>query len=341
MKMLKLAGLAALVALGGATAAFGQAKTLDTVKARGVLLCGVSPGVPGFAQPDDKGNWTGIDVDYCRVLATALFNDPTKVTFKPLTSKERFTALQSGEVDVLARTTTWTMSRDTSMGLAFAGITFYDGQGFMVKKSLGVKDAKEMNGASICVQTGTTTELNLADFFRSNKITYKPVVFEKSDEAIKAYETGRCDAYTTDRSGLAADRTMLAKPDDSIILPNIISKEPLGPVVRQGADFSFFNVAKLVYFAWLSLEEYGVTQANADEQLKSSNPDVKRLLGTEGDFGKGIGLNNDWAYQIVKKVGNYGEIYEKYFGPKTPINISRGYNKLWTEGGLQYAPPIR
>ncbi len=340
MKSLKIAGLAALVAIGGVTGALAQGKTLDAVKARGNVLCGISPGVPGFSQPDDKGNWTGIDVDYCRALAVAIFNDPAKVTYKALTSKERFTALQSGEIDVLSRTTTWTMSRDSSMGMSFAGVTFYDGQGFMVKKALGVKDAKELNGASICVQTGTTTELNLADFFRTNKITYKPVVFEKSDEAIKAYEAGRCDSYTTDRSGLAADRTLLAKPDDSMILPNIISKEPLGPVVRQG-DSQFFTLAKWVYFAWLNLEEAGITAANADEMTKSTNPDIKRLLGTEGEFGKGLGVNNDWALQIVKKVGNYGEVYDKYFGPSTKINISRGENRLWNQGGLQYAPPIR
>jgi len=340
MKSLKIAGLALAVALAGTTGALAQAKRLDTVKARGTVLCGVSPGVPGFSSPDDKGNWTGIDVDYCRALATAIFSDPAKVTFKALTAKERFTALQSGEVDVLSRTTTWTMSRDTSMGMTFAGVTFYDGQGFMVKKALGVKAAKELNGASVCVQTGTTTELNLADFFRTNKITYKPVVFEKSDEALKAYESGRCDAYTTDRSGLAADRTLLAKPDDSVVLPDIISKEPLGPVVGAG-DAQFFALAKWVYFAWLNLEEAGVTTANADEMMKSTNPDVKRLLGTEGEFGKGLGVGNDWAFQIVKKVGNYGEVYEKYFGPTTKINIERGDNRLWNKGGLQYAPPIR
>ena len=340
MKRLKLVGLAALVAISSATGALAQAKSLDAIKARGNLLCGVSPGVPGFSNPDDKGAWVGFDVDYCRALATAIFSDPSKVQFKPLTAKERFTALQSGEVDVLSRTTTWTASRDSSMGMSFAGTMFYDGQGLMVKKSLGVKAAKELNGASVCVQTGTTTELNLADFFRTNKITYKPVVFEKSDEALKAYESGRCDAYTTDRSGLAADRTLLAKPDDTIVLPDIISKEPLGPVVGAG-DAQFFNLAKWVYFAWLSLEEAGVTQANADEMMKSTNPDIKRLLGSEGEFGKGLGVGNDWALQIVKKVGNYGEVYEKYFGPKTAINIERGYNKLWSNGGLQYAPPIR
>ena len=340
MKSLKIAGLAALVALAGTTGALAQAKGLDAIKARGTLLCGTSPGVPGFAQPDDKGNWVGLDVDYCRALAVAIFNDPMKVTFKPLTSKERFTALQSGEVDLLSRTTTWTMSRDSSMGMSFAGVTLYDGQGFMVKKSLGVKAAKELNGASVCVQTGTTTELNLADFFRTNKITYKPVVFEKADETVAAFDSGRCDAYTNDRSGLAAERTKLKKPDDAVVLPDIISKEPLGPVVRQG-DSQFFTLAKWVYFALLNLEEAGVTQANVDEMAKSPNPDIKRLLGSEGEFGKGIGVANDWAYQIAKKVGNYGEIYDRHFGPKTAINIERGQNKLWTQGGLQYAPPIR
>jgi general L-amino acid transport system substrate-binding protein len=340
MKSLKIAGLAALVAVGGATGVLAQGKGIDAIKARGTLSCGVSPATPGYSNPDDKGNWVGFDVDYCRALAVAIFNDPNKVTYKPLTSKERFTALQSGEVDLLSRTTTWTMSRDSSMGLSFAGTMFYDGQGFMVKKSLGVKAAKELNGASVCVQTGTTTELNLADFFRTNKITYKPVVFEKADETVAAFDSGRCDAYTNDRSGLAAERTKLKKPDDAVVLPDIISKEPLGPVVRQG-DSQFFTLTKWVYFALLNLEEAGVTSANADEMAKSTNPDIKRLLGTEGEFGKGIGVANDWALQIAKKVGNYAEIYDRHFGPKTPINIARGQNELWTKGGLQYAPPIR
>ncbi len=340
MKSLRIAGLAALVAVGGATGVLAQAKGVDAIKARGMVLCGIGPGAPGFGTPDDKGNWVGLDVDYCRALAVAIFNDPAKVTFKPLTAKERFTALQSGEVDLLSRTTTWTMSRDTSMGLSFVGIMMYDGQGFMVKKALGVKTAKELNGATICVQTGTTTELNLADFFRSNKMTYKPVVFEKADETVAAFDSGRCDAYTTDRSAVAAERTKLKKPDDALILPDIISKEPLGPVVRQG-DSQFFTLAKWVYFGLLNAEELGVNQANADEMLKSTNPDIKRLLGTEGEFGKGIGVANDWVYQMVKKVGNYGEIYDRHFGPKTAINVERGANKLWTNGGLQYAPPIR
>jgi general L-amino acid transport system substrate-binding protein len=340
MKGLKLMGLAALMALGSASAAFAQAKSLDAIKARGSLLCGVSPSVAGFAFPDDKGNWTGFDVDFCRAVATAIFSDPTKVQFKPLTTKERFTALQSGEIDLLSRTTTWTASRDSSMGMSFGGVMFYDGQGFMAKKSLGVKAAKELNGASVCVQAGTTTELNLADFFRTNKMTYKPVVFEKSDEAIAAFESGRCDVYTTDRSGLAADRTKLKDPEGAILLPDIISKEPLGPVVRQG-DSQFFTLVKWTYYALLNLEEAGVTQANADEMLKTTNPDIKRLIGTDGDFGKGLGVGNDWAYQLAKKVGNYGEIYDRHFGPKSNIKIDRGPNRLWNQGGLQYAPPIR
>jgi general L-amino acid transport system substrate-binding protein len=340
MKSLKLVGLAALVAISSATGALAQAKGLDAVKARGNLLCGVSPGVPGFSNPDDKGAWVGFDVDYCRALATAIFGDAKKVQFKPLTAKERFTALQSGEVDVLSRTTTWTASRDSSMGMSFAGTMFYDGQGLMVKKSLNVKAAKELNGASVCVQSGTTTELNLADFFRTNKLTFKPVVFEKADEAVAAFDGGRCDAYTTDRSSLAAERTKLKAPNDAVVLPDIISKEPLGPVVRQG-DSQFFTLAKWTYFALLNLEEAGVTKANADEMAKTTNPDIKRLLGTDGDFGKGLGVNNDWALQIAKQVGNYAEIYETHFGPKTNINIERGLNKLWNDGGLQYAPPIR
>jgi general L-amino acid transport system substrate-binding protein len=340
MKRLKIAGLAAIVAIGSATGALAQSKALETIKARGTLNCGVNVGLPGFSTPDDKGNWVGFDVDYCRALATAIFSDPTKVQFKPLTAKERFTALQSGEVDVLSRNTTWTASRDSSMGMTFASTTFYDGQGLMVKKSLGVKAGKELDGASVCVQSGTTTELNLADFFRANKHSYKPVVFEKADEAVAAFDSGRCDAYTTDRSGLAAERTKLKAPGDAVVLTDILSKEPLGPVVRQG-DSQFFTLAKWVHFAMLNLEEAGVTKANADEMLKSTNPDVKRLLGTDGAFGEGLGVKNDWAYQIAKKVGNYGEVYESHFGAKTNINIERGLNDLWSKGGLQYAPPIR
>jgi len=343
MKVLLKAGAAlALATFGLSTLAVAQqpASLLNQIKARGNINCGVSPGVPGFSNPDDKGTWRGFDVDFCRAVSAAIFDNPDKVSYKPLTAKERFTALQSGEVDLLSRTTTWTMSRDSAMGLVFAGIMFYDGQGFMVNKKLGVKSAKELGGATVCVQTGTTTELNLADFFRANKLEYKPVVFEKADEAVPAYDSGRCDVYTTDASSLYAQRTKLKSPGDHVILPEIISKEPLGPVVRQG-DFQWFTVVKWVYFALLNAEELGVNQKNVNEMLNSANPEVKRLLGKEGDFGKGIGLENDWVVRIVKHVGNYGEIYDRTLGEGSPIKIARGLNNLWSKGGLQYAPPIR
>ncbi len=340
MKSVIKLGIAAAAVVGMSSAAFAQAKTLDTVKSRGQLLCGVSTGLAGFAQPDDKGVWNGLDVEFCRALAAAVLGDPMKVTFKPLSAKERFTALQSGEVDVLPRNTTWTIARDSSLGLSFAGVNFYDGQGFMVKKSLGIKSAKELKGASVCVQTGTTTELNLADFFRTNKIDYKPVVFEKNDEIVAAYEAGRCDAYTTDASGLYAERLRMKVPADNIVLPEIISKEPLGPSVRQG-DSQWFTIVKWVHYAMLNAEELGVTKANVDQMGSSANPEIKRLLGKEGDFGKGIGLDNDWVVKIVKAVGNYGESYDRNVGSGSRLNIDRGLNKLWNQGGLQYAPPIR
>ena len=334
-------GLAVVTVLAGlVSAAHAQTRTLDTVRQKGILGCGVSTGVAGFSNPDDKGNWTGFDVDFCRAVSAAIFNDPNKVTYKPLTPKERFTALQSGEVDILSRTTTWTISRDSAMGLAFAGIMYYDGQGFMVKKALGVKSAKELNGATICVQTGTTTELNLSDFFRTNNLQYKPVVFEKADEAIAAYDSGRCDAYTTDASSLYAQRLKMKSPADNIVLPDIISKEPLGPVVRQG-DFQWFTLVKWVYYALLNAEELGVTQKNVGQMAGSTNPEIKRLLGAEGDFGKGLGLENDWVVRIVKHMGNFAEIYDRNLGEGSPIKIDRGINKLWNAGGLQYAPPIR
>ena len=330
----------ALVGLAGAAEAQQAQSTLAAVKARGQLNCGVSPGNPGFSNPDDKGKWAGFDVDYCRAVSAAIFNDPDKVSYKPLTAKERFTALQSGEVDILSRTTTWTLSRDSQMGLVFAGVMYYDGQGFIVKKSLGVKEAKQLGGATVCVQTGTTTELNLADFFRTNKLEYKSVVFEKADEAVPAYDSGRCDVYTTDISSLYAQRLKTKNPDDHIILPDVISKEPLGPVVRQG-DFQWFTLTKWVYYALLNAEELGVTQKNVDEMLGSSNPEIKRMLGKEGDFGKQLGVDNDWVVRIVKAVGNYGELYERTLGQGSPLKIARGVNNLWNKGGLQYAPPIR
>ncbi len=340
MKSIVKLGMAAAAVVGFSTGAVAQAKSLDAIKARGSLNCGVGTGLAGFGQPDDKGMWTGLDVEFCRALAAAVVGDPMKVTFKPLSAKERFTALQSGEVDLLARNTTWTITRDSSLGLSFAGVNFYDGQGFMVKKSLGVKSAKELKGASVCVQTGTTTELNLADFFRANKMDYKTVVFEKNDEVVAAYDAGRCDAFTTDASGLYAERLRMKSPDDHIVLPEIISKEPLGPVVRQG-DSQWFTVVRWVHNAMLNAEELGVTQKNVDEMAASANPEIKRLLGKEGDFGKGIGLDNDWVVKIIKAVGNYGESYERNVGMGSRLKIARGQNALWNAGGLQYAPPIR
>lgn len=317
-----------------------SAGTLEDVKAKGFVQCGVSQGLPGFSNPDAQGNWTGIDVDYCRGVAAAVFGDASAVKFTPLSAKERFTALQSGEIDILSRNTTWTMTRDTQLGLNFAGVDYYDGQGFMVKKELGVTSALELSGASVCTNTGTTTELNVADYFRANNMPYEIVAFEKADEVVAAYDAGRCDVYTTDASGLYAQRLKLTNPADHMVLPEIISKEPLGPVVRQGDD-EWFNIAKWTLNAMINAEELGVTSANVDEMKGSDNPSVKRLLGVEGAFGEGIGLSNDWAYNIVKMVGNYGEVFEANVGPDTPLGIARGVNALWSKGGIMYAPPIR
>ncbi len=340
MKQLKLlasvAAVAAIAFVGSASAA-----TLADVQARGSLNCGVTTGLAGFAAPDDQGNWAGLDVDLCKSIAAAVLGDATKVKYVPTNAKERFTALQSGEIDVLARNTTWTWSRDTDLGFDFVGVNYYDGQGFMVRKSLGVNSALEMSGASVCVQTGTTTELNLADYFRANNLELKSVVFEKNEEARQAYDEGRCDAYTTDASGLAAERSVLAAPADHIILPEIISKEPLGPLVRHG-DNNWGDVIRWTLNAQIIAEEFGVTQANVDEQKASSqNPEVKRLLGVEGEMGKMADLSNDWAYNIIKQVGNYGESFERNVGLKTPLGLARGLNELWSKGGLLYAPPIR
>jgi len=338
MKKIIAAAVVAAASFGFVTAA--SAGTLDNVKAKGQLVCGANPGTAGFGVPDEKGNWTGLDVEYCRAIAAAIFNDGTKVKFVPLSSKDRFTALASGEVDVLVRNSTWTMSRETTLGVIWAGINFYDGQGFMVNKKLNVKSAAELGGATICVQQGTTTELNLADYFRANNMKYQVVTFGSSEEALKAYDSGRCDSYTTDRSGLAADRLSMSKPDDHIILPEVISKEPLGPLVRQGDD-QWLNLVKWVHFALLTAEEDGITQANVDQMLKSDNPEIKRVLGVEGKFGESLGLSNAWVVQIIKSVGNYGEMFERNVGPKTPIQLARSSNALWSKGGLQYAPPIR
>ena len=333
--------LAVMLTVGGFAVGVASAGTLDDVKKKGFLQCGVSQGNPGFSNPDTKGNWTGLDVDICRAVAAAIFGDAEKVKYTPTSAKERFTALQSGEVDVLSRTTTWTLVRDTALGLNWAGVNYYDGQGFMVPKKLNVKSAKQLNGASVCVAIGTTTELNLADYFRANKMSYKPVTFEKADEVVAAYESGRCDVFTTDRSSLAAQRTKLKNPDAHVVLPEIISKEPLGPLVRHGDD-QWLDIVRWSLYAMLEAEEYGVNSENVDQMKSSSNdPVVKRLLGVEGDMGKNLGLGNDWAYNIIKKVGNYGESYERNVGPKTPLKLERGANALWKDGGLQYAMPVR
>jgi general L-amino acid transport system substrate-binding protein len=331
---------AATLALGGMFAAPAHAAMLDTIKQRGVLNCGANGQLPGFGLPDAQGNWTGLDVDLCRAISAAIFNDASKVKFLPLTAKDRFTALQTGDVDVLIRNTTWTLLRDTQLGLNATGVNYYDGQGFIVRKGLKVNSALELNDATICVQQGTTTELNLSDYFRANKMKLRSVTFATLDEAVRAYETDRCNAFTTDASGLYSVRLKLAKPDDHVVLPEIISKEPLGPFVRHGDD-QWFDVVKWTLFAMLNAEELNVTKANVDEQMKSDNPEVKRLLGTEDNFGERLGLTKDWAYRIVKQVGNYGEVFDRNVGQGSQLRIARGLNALWTKGGVQYAPPIR
>jgi general L-amino acid transport system substrate-binding protein len=322
--------IATVFVFGTQAAAWSQ--TLKAVKDRGQLICGANGTLAGFGLPDAQGNWVGFDVDFCRAIAAAIFDDPTKVKFVPLTAANRFTALQSGEVDVLSRNTTWTMSRDTSLGIDFAAVNYYDGQGFMVRKALKVNSALELNDAAVCVQQGTTTELNLADFFRTNHMTLKTVTFATADEAIKAYDSGRCDSYTTDSS--------LTEPAANIVLPEIISKEPLSPAVRQGDD-NWEDIVRWTHYAMINAEELGVSKANLEEQKKSDNPDIRRLLGVEGQFGEAMGLTNDWAYRIVKAVGNYGESFERNVGQGSALKIARGLNALWTKGGLQYGLPIR
>ena len=337
-KFLAAFAAASLTVVAGAAYA---GPTLDAIKQRGVR-CGVSTGLAGFSIADSQGKWSGLDVDYCKALAAAILGDQNKVQFVPLSAQARFTALQSGEVDVLSRNTTWTLTRDASLGAHFAGTWFYDGQGFMVARKLGVKSAKELNGASVCVQPGTTTELNLADYFRAQNMKFQPVVIEALEEVNKAFFTGRCDALTTDASGLAAVRaTNAPNPEDYVILPEIISKEPLGPMIRRGDD-EWFAINKWVLFAALEAEEKGITSANVDDMAKNSkDPTVQRLLGTTGDMGQKLGLSNDWAHKMIKQVGNYGEMFDRNVGPKTPLKLERGVNALWTKGGLMYAPPIR
>ncbi len=332
-----LLATAAISVLGISAAAAG---TLDDVKARGTLNCIVNTGLAGFGGPDDKGEWTGLDVDMCRAVAAAVLGDATKVNFIPSTAKERFTKLQTGEGDMLARNSTWTLSRDSELALDFVGVNYYDGQGFMVRKDLGVTSAKELSGATVCVQTGTTTELNLADYFRSNGMELKTVVFEKSDEGRGMYDAGQCDAYTTDASGLAAERTALADPAAHVILPEIISKEPLGPAVRHG-DSAWGDAVRWSLNAMISAEEYGVNSGNVEEMKSSENPEIRRLLGVEGDMGAKLGLNNDFALQIIVQVGNYGESFERNVGVNTPIGLERGLNAQWKDGGLIYSPPFR
>ena len=314
--------------------------TLDAVKAKGFIQCGVSTGLPGFSAPNDSGEWVGLDVDVCRAVAAAVFGDASKVKYSPLNAKERFTALQSGEVDILSRNTTWTATRDNSLGLNFAGVNYYDGIGFLVKKSLGVKDAKELDGASLCVQAGTTTELNVSDYFRSNNMQFKMIAYDTSDQTSKGFDEGRCDVLTSDQSQLYALRVKLADPSSAEVLPNVISKEPLGPVVRQGDD-KWFNIVKWSMYALIAAEELGVTSENVDSMKTGSNPDIKRLVGAEGDYGKALGISKDWAYHIIKQVGNYGETFERNVGSGSLLKISRGLNAQWKDGGLMYAMPIR
>ena len=338
MKKLSLivAGVAALTA-----ASVAQAGTLDDVRAKGFIQCGVSQGLPGFSNPDDQGNWTGIDVDLCRAVAAAVFGDANAVKYTPLSAKQRFTALSSGEIDILSRNTTWTMTRDTQLGLNFAGVNYYDGQGMMVPTALGVNSATELDGANICTNTGTTTELNITDYFRANGMSFNLVAFEKADEVVAAYDSGRCDVYTTDRSGLAAQRTKLTNPDNHKVLPEIISKEPLGPVVRQGDD-QWFNIVRWSLNAMINAEEMGITSANINKlTYNDKTPAEARFIGTEGKFGEELGLANDWAYKIISQVGNYAESYDRNVGPNTPLKLDRGVNALWSQGGILYAAPIR
>ncbi|AEF56490.1 amino acid ABC transporter substrate-binding protein [Marinomonas posidonica] len=334
-KLLSTAAIAATISTGAAAA------TLDDVKAKGFIQCGVSQGVPGFSNADVNGNWTGIDVDACRATAAAIFGDAQAVKFTPLSAKERFTALQSGEIDMLSRNTTWTYTRDTSLGLDFTAVNFYDGQGFMARKDLGVESALDLDGATVCTEQGTTTELNMADFFRKHKMNYVPVIVQKADEALAAYASGRCDVFTTDKSGLAAHRSKLADPSAHVILAETISKEPLGPVVRHG-DNQWKDIVTWAMFVQVNAEEMGISSKNvAKIKSESNDPGIRRLLGAEGNMGESLGLGADWAYNIIAEVGNYGEVFERNVGPNTPVGLPRGINNLWTEGGVMYAPPVR
>jgi general L-amino acid transport system substrate-binding protein len=337
---LRWAAATYVLATTGFACSAGSSPTLTAVKARGSLVCGVNEGLPGFSYVDERGIWTGFDVDFCRAIAAAIFGDPKKVKLVPLSADARFQALRDGKIDVLSRNSTWTMGRETEFGLTFVGVTYYDGQGFMVPRALRINSALELDGAKVCVQSGTTTIDNLADFFTSNGMTLQEVISGSADESIKNYDAGLCSVLTSDLSQLYAVRLRLAKPRDQVILPDVISKEPLGPVVRDN-DLQWIGVVKWVYFAMINAEELGVSSRTIDQALKSQKPEVKRLVGTSGDFGEEIGLTNAWAANIIRYVGNYGEVFERNLGAKTPLAIPRGLNQLWNDGGVQYAPPIR
>jgi general L-amino acid transport system substrate-binding protein len=338
MKLLKTLSLSvATIALASTVS---TADTLDQVKQKGYLSCGVSTGIPGFSTTDSSGKWKGLDVDMCRAVASAIFGDDTKVKYAPLTAKERFTALQSGEIDLLSRATTWTATRDTSLGLNFAGVNYYDGQGFLVNKNIGVNSAKELDGATICIQAGTTTELNVTDYFKANKMSYKPITYDTSGQTIEGFKSGRCDVVSSDASQLYGLVLKVEDPTSVKVLPEIISKEPLGPVVRQGDD-KWFNIVKWSHIAMLNAEELGVNQANVASMENTKNPNIQRLLGTSGEAGKNLGLDEKWAYNIIKNVGNYGEAFERNVGKNSPLKIDRGLNRLWNQGGIQYGAPVR
>ncbi len=318
-----------------------QGQTLQNITGRGGLNCGVSPGIAGFSNPNTAGEWEGLDVDFCRAVAAAVLGDATKVNFIPLSGKERFIALQSGGIDILSRNSTWTVTRDTSLGINFVGVTYYDGQGFMVRRTLGARSGLDLSGAAICLQTGTTTELNLADYFRQNELVYKPIVFDAPQQAVAGFESSRCDVLTSDHSQLTGLRTTLSAPDAVVILDDVISKEPLGPAVRQGDD-QWFNIVKWVRYITIAAEENGMTSQNIDAMRSAvSSPEVKRILSIEGEIYKSLGLSEDWAYSVIKQVGNYGESFERTVGKLSPLNLSRGLNALWTNGGLMYAMPVR
>ncbi|MGV7218988.1 amino acid ABC transporter substrate-binding protein [Bradyrhizobium sp. UFLA05-112] len=331
---------AAIIAVLNTNTPPGNAQTLKAIQERGTLNCGVGQGLLGFSSQDDQNNWTGLDVDICRAIAASVIGDPAKVTFTPLDAATRFPALQSGKIDVLSRNSTWTMSRETSLGLMFAGVAYYDGQGFLVRRESGVDTALQLSGKTVCTQTGTTSELNLVDYFRANDMSLKTLAVGTAEESRKAYEDRKCDVLTSDVSQLYAERLKLATPDSHVILPEVISKEPLGPAVRQGDD-QWFNLVKWTLYALINAEELGVKSANIDDALKSSDPNVRRLVGIEGEFGQQLGLSNDWAVRALRATGNYGEIYERNVGTQSPLSIPRGLNALWTKGGIQYAPPVR